>query len=138
METNFANRATTVFLVEDSGLVRERLQWMLNTVPGVRVIGAADNATDAIAGILGRQPDVAVFDLELMRGNGYEVLRKIKSQLPRLVAIALTSFPNAASEQRCIAAGANHVLDEAADFERLPGIVTASSSNQHSCVPINS
>ena len=52
-----------VFLVEDSVPIRQRLVEMIEADGPHRVVGEADNYADAVSGIAGSYPDVAIFDI---------------------------------------------------------------------------
>ena len=64
----------TVFLVDDSALVRNRLAGLLNDIEGVLVVGAVGNVVAAIEGIAITHPDFVVLDFHLREGSGIEVL----------------------------------------------------------------
>src|SRR3954462_1045279 len=71
-----------VFLVEDSHMVRERLEPLLAQVPGTTIVGHAAGATDAIREILSTRPALVVLDGQLAEGSGFDVLRALPAQAP--------------------------------------------------------
>ena len=111
------------FVVEDSPEIRKRLVAMLRTVPGVSVVGEAESAQAAIAGVLSTASDVLLLDLQLANGSGLDVLNGLKPQRPELRVIVLTNFATAQHRQACLAAGADVFLDKSQEFERVPGIL---------------
>jgi two-component system, NarL family, response regulator DevR len=120
-----AQLTTAVYIVEDSEAIRTRLVEMLGMVPSARVVGHAATASDAIAGIVATQPDVAVVDLFLSEGTGVEVLRAVRSQLPAALLIVLTNHPTAAHRAACVEAGADYFMDKSAEFLRVNEIVAS-------------
>jgi len=74
----------TVFLVDDHEMVRRGVADLLNEEEDLRVIGQASLVSEALARILALRPDVAVLDIRLPDGNGVELCRELKSQLPDL------------------------------------------------------
>ena len=54
-----------IFLVDDSAPVRERIASALAALAGVRVVGHAEGADEAIRGILELLPQVVLLDLKL-------------------------------------------------------------------------
>ena len=81
-----------VFLVEDSVMVRERLESMLTQVSGTTIVGHAATASDAIRDILATRPDLVVLDVQLAQGSGFDVLRALHAQAPELDVVMLTNY----------------------------------------------
>lgn len=108
-----------VYVVEDSPIVRERLLEMLSGIEGVDVVGSADNAGEAIEGILRLLPDVALLDIKLRTGSGIAVLKQIRQRAPRVATIMLTNYASAEHRQRCLGAGANYFFDKTGEFESV-------------------
>src|SRR5215208_1746071 len=80
-----------VFLVEDSGPVRQRLHDLL-AATGARIVGHAATAQAAIDGILHARPDVVVLDLTLAQGSGFDVLRAVHARQPQIDIYMLSNF----------------------------------------------
>lgn len=114
---------TRIFVVEDSEPIRVRLLSMLGGMSGVEVVGYADTAADAIAGILAARPDAVVLDIKLKAGSGIEVLRAIKRCLSGVAVIMLTNYATEAYREKCLQAGAEHFLDKTNEFEQLCPII---------------
>lgn len=115
---------TRVFLVEDSAPIRDRLYELLDAIDGVRVVGAAETAGAAAAGILSTRPDAVVLDISLARGTGIDVLREVHPQAPEIVFIVLTNFANPQYERICLDAGASHFIDKSLQMGRVKSIVS--------------
>jgi len=122
-QTAQAPRVSRVFLVEDSAIIRERLLQLLAGLDGVTVVGGADNAVDAIAGIVAAAPDVVVLDIKLKNGSGIDVLKRIKKRLPSVTVIMLTNYATSEYRRKCLEAGAEYFLDKTNEFENLRGIL---------------
>lgn len=118
-----ATQVSRVFLVEDSAIIRERLLQLLGGLEGVEVVGDADNAVDAITGILAAGPDVVVLDIKLKNGSGIDVLKRVKQSLPSVTVIMLTNYATSEYRRRCLEAGAEYFLDKTNEFENLRGIL---------------
>ena len=116
-------RTARVFVVEDSELIRERLLSMLTGMSSVEVVGHAETAADAIAGILAARPDVVVLDIKLKAGSGIEVLRTIKRRFAKPAVIMLTNYATEVYRSKCLEAGAEYFLDKTNEFEQLRPII---------------
>lgn len=114
-----------VFLVEDSPPIRLRLATMLAKIDGVCVVGEADNAPSAIQGILRTRPHSVVLDIKLVAGSGIEVLRRVRPVEPTINFIVLTNNADEQYRKVCMAAGANHFLDKASEFEKVKALVSS-------------
>lgn len=118
-----ADNKLTVFLADDSTLIRERLQTLLAEITGVAVIGEADDGLIAVNSVRELKPDVVVLDISMPGKNGLDVLRELKKFKPTPCVIILTSHPNPQYREKCLGLGADHFLDKSTDFDRLPGII---------------
>lgn len=83
-----------VFLLDDHEVVRRGIAAALEAEGDLTVVGEAGTATEALAGIRDRAPDVAVLDVRLGEGeqNGIDVCRQITSEFPDVKVLILTSF----------------------------------------------
>jgi DNA-binding NarL/FixJ family response regulator len=102
----------SVFIAEDSRIVRARLVAMLDETGGVAVVGQAETAQDAVQGILDTRPDWVLLDLQLIGGSGIEVLRRVRSRVPQTKFIVLTNLSTPQYRRVCLEAGADHFLDK--------------------------
>lgn len=112
-----------VYLVEDSPIIRERLRDMVMELdPGTTVHEAASPLA-AIAGILEKQPELVVLDLQLEGGSGLDVLREVNEKLPASRIIVFSNHASQPYRKKCMAMGATGVFDKAQDFEMVRDIV---------------
>ena len=95
-----------VFLLDDHEVVRRGVQDLLEAEPDITVIGEAATAAQALARIPALRPDVAVLDVRLPDGDGVSVCRELRSQLPELQCLMLTSFADDEALMDAIMAGA--------------------------------
>jgi two-component system response regulator DevR len=95
-----------VFLLDDHELVREGIRSLLETDDEIEVVGEAATAAEALVRIPLAQPDVAILDVRLEDGNGIEVCRDIRSLMPELVCLMLTSFADDEALHASVMAGA--------------------------------
>lgn len=108
-----------LFIVEDSEVVRERIQSLLSDIPGIAVVGYAVNETDAIERINTLLPEVVTLDLRLQSGSGFSVLENIKKHHPGIKVIVLTNDDNRVYEDTCMRAGADLFFDKSFQFSRV-------------------
>jgi len=112
----------SVFLVDDSAPVRDRLREIVALGEPVEVVGEAEDVDGAIRGITATRPAFVVLDYQLRDGTGLDVLRGLPD-LPGMVVIVLTNHASAQVKAACLAAGARHFLDKSSEFGRLCTII---------------
>lgn len=118
---------TGVFIVDDSAVVRDRLAQMISGVTGMSVVGQADIAFEAIAGLRRLQPAYAVLDISMPGGSGMHVLETIKREQPALKVIMLTNFAQDQYRQKCLQLGADHFFDKTTEFEKVLEVLRGQS-----------
>jgi DNA-binding NarL/FixJ family response regulator len=115
-------QGVAVYLVEDSSAIRARMAEMVERCDA-RVVGEAETADDAIAGIRIAHPDLVLLDLHLRSGSGLDVLRALGHDEARPVFIVVTNDPNDGYRKACLAAGAREFLDKSHEFLRIQQII---------------
>jgi DNA-binding NarL/FixJ family response regulator len=123
-----SNSGVSVYLVEDSAPLRARLVEIVQTSDAC-VVGEAETADEAIAGITLAHPDVVLLDLHLRRGGGLDVLRALTGSPAAPAFIVLTNDPNDGYRDACMAAGAQAFLDKSRDFLRINEIIGSIASH---------
>ena len=126
-----AIRPMNVFLVEDSVQVVQRLEEMLAAIAGVRMVGSAASADEAIREVLTLHPDAVLCDVSLAQGTGFDVLRALNAQAPEVEVYMLSNF--ATEPYRRIAArlGARDFFDKSTELGRMRDTVAARAANLH-------
>jgi two-component system response regulator DevR len=114
-----------VYLVEDSELVRERLEEMLSSIAGALSVGKASGVSEAIQGILASHPDAVVLDVRLADGNGFEVLRAVHEQAPDIAFYVLSNFSSEPYRRLAEQLGATQFFDKTTEFERMREVLSA-------------
>ncbi len=87
-----AGQPIRVFLMDDHEIVRRGVRDLLENEPDITVVGEAGTAASALARIPALAPDVAVLDVRLPDGDGVSVCRDIRSAMPQVACLMLTSF----------------------------------------------
>jgi len=118
-------------MVEDSALVRSRLIPMLAAFSGVRVVGVAESATEALAWLQAHRCDLLLLDLSLrdscMHASGLRLLDSLAQaeqaeqadgRVPPL-RVVLANGPTDALRRRCAALGASAVFDKSIQLDEL-------------------
>lgn len=100
-----------VQLVDDSAVVRQVLQGVLQNDPGIEVSGAASDPIFALAHMQKQWPDVIVLDVEMPRMDGITFLKKIMAERPTPVVICSTlTEKGTATSMQALEAGAVQIV----------------------------
>ncbi|WSA42680.1 response regulator transcription factor [Streptomyces sp. NBC_01808] len=117
-----------VFLLDDHDVVRRGLRELLEDEPDIRVAGDASTAEEAVARGPALRPDVAVLDVRLPDGDGIAVCRELRSRMPDLPCLMLTSFDDDEALLDAILAGAaGYVLKQIKDSDLVAAVRTVAS-----------
>jgi DNA-binding NarL/FixJ family response regulator len=120
----------TVFIVDDSPMVRDRLVTIISALPDVTVVGQADTAFEAIESIRNLRPAIVVLDLSMPGGGGMHVLETIKKDRPAPVVVMLTNFAHEPYRQKCLQLGADFFFDKSTEVGRLAEVLRQLSATE--------
>jgi two-component system response regulator DevR len=120
---NETGEPITVFLLDDHEIVRRGVADLLESAPDITVVGEAGTAAQALARIPALKPQVAVLDARLPDGSGIDVCRDIRSAMPEVRCLILTSYDdNDAIFAAVMAGAAGYLLKEIRGTGLLDGI----------------
>ncbi|MEV6979660.1 response regulator transcription factor [Sphaerisporangium sp. NPDC051017] len=120
----------SVFLLDDHEVVRRGVAALLNSEDDIEVVGEAGTAESAIARIPALRPDVAVLDVRLPDGSGVDVCREVRSRMPELACLMLTSFADDDALFDAVMAGASGYVLKQIHGSDLVGAVRTVASGQ--------
>jgi len=109
----------TVYIVDDSQAMRERLTESLADIAGVEIAGQSGDPVVALDKIKKSHPDVVILDIRLPKRSGIEVLRDIKEYPAAPIVIMITNYPYRQYRQACMAAGADYFFSKINEFEMI-------------------
>lgn len=82
------NPVLKTLVVDDEQIARQVLLEELESLPGILVIGEAENGKDALQKIAELQPDLVFLDLQMPVMGGFEVIRKLgEGHIPAIVIV---------------------------------------------------
>ncbi|MDT0405048.1 MULTISPECIES: response regulator [Streptomyces] len=117
-----------VFLLDDHEVVRRGVHDLLDDEPDITVVGEAANVEQALVRVPALRPQVAVLDVRLPDGDGVTVCRELRSQLPDLACLMLTSFDDEEALLDSIMAGASgYVLKQIQGSDLVSAVRTVAA-----------
>ena len=117
-----------VFLLDDHEVVRRGVHDLLNDEPDITVVGEAATVQQALVRVPALRPQVAVLDVRLPDGDGVTVCRELRSSMPELSCLMLTSFDDEEALLDSIMAGASgYVLKQIQGSDLVSAVRTVAS-----------
>lgn len=116
----------TVGVVDDSDIMRKGLVTLLETDPGIEVVGEAADGDEGIALVRRTRPDVLLLDVRMPRRDGLSILGEVAG---RTRVLMLTFTDDDASIHRALADGAaGYLIHGTFDADSLAHMVRAAAS----------
>jgi len=108
--------------------VRRGVAGLLDEEDDLTVVGQASSVAEALIAVPAVRPDVAVLDMRLPDGNGVELCRELRSRLPELNCLMLTSDTDEQAMIDAILAGAGgYVIKDIKSMELVAAVRTVGS-----------
>ncbi|MCX5010320.1 response regulator transcription factor [Streptomyces sp. NBC_00555] len=118
----------SVFLLDDHEVVRRGVHDLLDAEPDLTVVGEAGTAEQALIRIPALRPQVAILDVRLQDGDGVSVSRELRSRMPELACLMLTSFDDEEALLDAVMAGASgYVLKQITGTDLVTAVRTVAA-----------
>ncbi|MFB7242298.1 DNA-binding response regulator [Streptomyces populi] len=108
-----------VLIADDQQMVRQGFTVLLNTRPGIEVIGQAVDGLDAVHKVAELAPDVVLMDIRMPELGGIEATRRITTDTPHVKVLVLTTFDLDEYVYEALRAGASGFLLKDASADQL-------------------
>ena len=95
-----------VLIAEDHTIVRHALRVLLESVPGIRVVGEARSGREAVQMWVNAEPEVVLMDVAMPGLNGLEATKQILRARPSAKVLVLSSYTDDEHVQQFIEVGA--------------------------------
>lgn len=113
----------SLFIVDDSPLIIERLLGMLEGLIPPELIGYAGSYHEALSLIDISPPDILLLDVHLPDKSGVELLRFVRRRHPDTIVIMISNQSDESYRAVCSSLGAARFLDKSTEFEEIPGLI---------------
>ena len=119
-----------VVVVDDQTVVREGLVTLLETMPGIEVVGSAADGEEAVDLVAEVSPEVVLMDLRMPRVDGVEATKRIRADHPETQVVVLTTYADDESIVGALRAGAIGYLTKDAGRDHIGRALEAAASGQ--------
>ena len=112
-----------ILITDDHAIVRKGLRTLIESEPGMEVIGEAVDGVDAVHKSRKLNPDIYLMDMVMPRKNGLEAITEIMNENPEARILVLTSFAEDDKVFPAIKAGAiGYLLKDSSPEELIQAI----------------
>jgi DNA-binding NarL/FixJ family response regulator len=115
-----------ILIADDHPLFRKGMTALLESMPGIQVVGEAASGREAVELAASLKPDVVLMDLQMPDGNGLSATREITRAQPDIRILVITLFEDDDSIFAALKAGARgYILKDADEDEMMRAIRSA-------------
>jgi DNA-binding NarL/FixJ family response regulator len=100
------NKKVKLLLVDDHVMLRSGVRLMLSSDKSIDIAGEAESAQDALKMVREHHYDVALVDIAMPGKNGLELLRLLRTEVPRLAVLILSMYAEEIYAVRALKLGA--------------------------------
>ena len=123
--------ALRVLIADDQEIVRTGLAMIVNSRPGIEVVGVAGDGREAVALARRLRPDVCLFDIRMPLLDGIEATREVQP----IPVVVITTFDLDEHVYAALRAGARGFLLKEAGAEMLDQAVRAAAGGDALIAP---
>ncbi|MGD0492054.1 MAG: response regulator [Steroidobacteraceae bacterium] len=109
MDTGTAQGALKLMIVDDSNIIRRRIE-RSQQIDRLEVVGSAGNGRDAVDLFRRTQPHVVTMDLTMPLMDGVECVEKLVAIDPKVLILVVSALADKATAVEAIEKGANGFL----------------------------
>lgn len=109
MDTNAGQPSLKLMIVDDSNIIRRRIE-RSQQIDRLEVVGAAANGRDAIEMFRRTSPDVVTMDLTMPEMDGIECVQQLVAINPDVLILVVSALADKATAVEAIEKGANGFL----------------------------
>ena len=121
-----------ILLADDHAIVRRGLRSLLESEPGLEVVGEAADGQEAVRLATELHPDLVVLDIAMPLLNGIDVAARLKQFERPPKVVVLSMHTDESYILRALASGAQaYLLKDATDEDLLPAVRTVASGKPY-------
>ena len=119
-----------VVLADDQALIRRAIRSLLESAGDIEVVAEAADGHEAVAEAHRHRPDVVVMDVRMPVLDGIEATRRVRTELPEVAVIVLTTFDLDQYVFRAVRAGAAGFFLKDGDADALLDGIRVAAAGQ--------
>jgi DNA-binding NarL/FixJ family response regulator len=120
----------TVVIADDHPVVRNGLRALVDSLPGLSVVGEATDGDSAVREVQLLRPDVVVMDVRMPGTDGLEATRRITAAVPGTAVLVLTMYEDDDTVFAAMRAGARGYLLKGAEQAEIDRALRATAAGE--------
>jgi two-component system, NarL family, nitrate/nitrite response regulator NarL len=108
-----------ILLIDDHEIVRSGLRLLVESQPGMQIVGEVGACADALTLAASEQPDIILLDLDFGDGGGLDLLPQLLAEAPSARVLVLTETKNTELHGQALRLGAMGLVQKGASTETL-------------------
>ena len=108
-----------ILIADDHPVVRKGLREIIEETSDMEVADEASNGQEVLAKVFKKDFDVVLLDISMPGRSGLDILKELKSQLPKLAVLVLSIHPEEQYAVQVLKAGASGYLTKKSAPEEL-------------------
>ncbi len=120
----------TVYVIEDQVVLKDFIIRLVSEFPTLKLVGSSEDGQNGCRECLQKKPDMVVLDVMLPGLNGVEVLRRLKRDLPGVLVLGFSAFPNKQILKQMVEGGADGLVQKSESLEVLEKAIEQVASGQ--------
>jgi two-component system invasion response regulator UvrY len=108
-----------ILIADDHPVVRKGLREIIEETSDMEVADEASNGQEVLAKVFKKDFDVVLLDISMPGRSGLDILKELKSQLPKLAVLVLSIHPEEQYALQVLKAGASGYLTKKSAPEEL-------------------
>lgn len=101
-----------ILLVDDHAIIRSGLKMLIESQPGLRIVGEASDRAGAIAIAARERPDLVLLDLDLGAESGIDLIPHLRTATPQARILVLTGLRDPEIHRNALRLGAMGIVQK--------------------------
>lgn len=108
-----------LMMVDDEAIIRDGMEAMLRTIPGVRLIKTCSNAFEALECMTDEMPDILISDIKMPQMDGLELAERALQKYPAMQVIILSGYDEFEYARKAMQLGVKEYILKPCEREEL-------------------
>jgi DNA-binding NarL/FixJ family response regulator len=108
-----------ILIVEDQTMLKDSLEYILDNQDDMKVVGATDDASEALKLCHEKKPDLVLMDVITKDTNGIVSAARIRKEMPQIKVVIMTAFPEITFIDEARKSGAHSFIYKSSGKEHL-------------------